>query len=61
LGDFVKYALPFSEADANNLLGQRLAVVGNFLGRKRYANYAADVHYSNLNVAIIGGTGSAKG
>jgi hypothetical protein len=61
LGDFVKYALPFSEADANNLLGQSLAVVGNFLGRKRYANYAADVHYSNLNVAIIGGTGSGKG
>jgi hypothetical protein len=60
-GDFVRYALPFSEADKNCLLGQGIVALGNFLGHTNYASFGAERHYGNLNVVTIGDTSAGKG
>ena len=61
VGEFVGYALPFSEADVNCLLGQGIAVLGNFFGHINFAAFGAERHYGNLNVLTIGETSAGKG
>jgi len=61
VGDFVRAALPFTEADESCLAYQFLIAVGNAIGRKVYGKFGADHHYPNLFLLTIGGTGTGKG
>jgi len=64
VGEFVKTALPFTEADENCLAYQFLTAVGNIIGRadrKIYARFGADEHRTNLFLLTVGETSCGKG
>jgi len=59
--EFVKSALPCTEADENSLVYQLLSALGNVFGTSAYAQFGADKHYPGLFQLIIGGTSTGKG
>jgi hypothetical protein len=61
VGDFVKAALPCTEADENALAYQFITAVGNLFGTGSFATFGADRHYPNLFQLIVGPTSAGKG
>ena len=60
LAIFVRQLEPETEADANALYVQALAVVGNIIGKNAFCLVRDSRHYPNLFVGIVGPTAGAR-
>lgn len=54
VGDIVNELHPCVESNKESILIQLLACFGNCIGRTAYFSAAADRHFTNLNVVIVG-------
>lgn len=59
-GDLVRLIEPHSEADPVALLAQILVAFGSIIGRNAHTVAEADLHYTNLNIVLVGESSKAR-
>jgi hypothetical protein len=59
-GDIVRTIGPHSEADPNAILLHFLSALGNAIGRGPFFQVEGDLHFTKINVVLVGSTASGR-